>query len=421
MKPKTYFIQGGFILKKFLDTSNLVTYQSGKYQGKYDWSNNVGKELYFEYDDLSGYIKIIDYVKDIPYGQITLQYNDMVVTTTTSNLVYLKIPRLFHKEKQKRRYNHETGDIIHKFNDTLKVIDQIRIDYNNSSCRGYKLECMDCGYVYESREDKISTCPICGEKSSYSERFIYSILKQANINFEPQKEFNWLPIRYYDAYLPDYNTIIEIHGLQHYKPTKMNNQYTSEEIYQQAIEADKLKYDTAISNGLNYYIINASNQKLLFEEANKVLTFIDFTRISKKECIKFANYKDIRQECELWNQGFSTHEIAKKLNKPLSTVQTKLRIGNECGMCIYDKHINMSNARKLQIRNIDYNKNNVCKPVRCITTNKIFKSITEATKYYNLSKTGISDCLSGKCKTCGIDSITKERLKWEYYSENKTS
>lgn len=55
-------------MRKFLDTSNLVTYQTCKYQGKYDWSNNIGKELYFEYDDISGYIKIIDYVKDIPYG-----------------------------------------------------------------------------------------------------------------------------------------------------------------------------------------------------------------------------------------------------------------------------------------------------------------------------------------------------------------
>ena len=70
-------------MRKFLDTSNLVTYQTGKYKGKYDWSNNIGKELYFEYDDISGYIKIIDYVKDIPYGQITLQYKDIIVTTIT--------------------------------------------------------------------------------------------------------------------------------------------------------------------------------------------------------------------------------------------------------------------------------------------------------------------------------------------------
>ena len=408
-------------MRKYLDTSNLVTYQSGKYQGKYDWANNIGKELYFEYDDISGYIKIVDYVKEKPQGHITLQYENIYVTTTTSNLIHLKIPRLFHKEKQKRRYDYEVGNIIHKFNDKMEVIDQIRISYNNSSCRGYKLKCIDCGYIYNTREEHVSTCPICGKKSSYSERFVYSILKQANINFEPQKEFDWLSIRYYDTYLPDYNAIIEIHGLQHYQPVKLNGKYSSEEIYQQTIEADKLKYDTAISNGLNYYIINASNQDNLFEESKKVLTFIDFSNTSKVECLRFANYKDIRQECELWNQGFNTYEIAKKLNRPLSTVQTRLRIGNECGMCIYDKHINMSNSTKIQNRKRDYNKTKTCKPVKCTTTGKVFDSITEATKYYNLSRTGISDCLSGKCKTCGTDPITKERLKWQYYNGDKAS
>ena len=116
-------------MRKFLDTSNLVTYQTGKYQGKYDWSNNIGKELYFEYDDISGYIKIIDYVKDIPYGRITLQYKDIIVTTITSNLIHLKVPRLFHKEKHKRRYDYNVGDIIHKFNDTLKIINDFSAKY----------------------------------------------------------------------------------------------------------------------------------------------------------------------------------------------------------------------------------------------------------------------------------------------------
>ena len=209
-------------MRKFLDTSNLITYQTGKYQGKYDWSNNIGKELYFEYDDISGYIKIIDYIKDIPYGRITLQYKDIITTTHTPALLHLKVPRLFHKEKQKRRYDYNVGDIIHKFNDTLKIAKQIRIDYDNSFCRGYEIECMDCHYIYKTREDKISTCPVCGKKTSYSERFVYSILKQANITFVPQMEFEWLHNRFYDVYLPDYNAIIEIHGEQHYKPTNLN-------------------------------------------------------------------------------------------------------------------------------------------------------------------------------------------------------
>lgn len=328
-------------MRKFLDTSNLVTYQSGKYQGKYDWSNNIGKELYFEYDDISGYIKILDYQKAIPQGKITLQYKDIITTTHTPALLHLKVPRLFHKEKQKRRYNHEIGDIIHKFNDILKVIDQIRITYNNSSCRGYKIECMDCHYIYDTREECISTCPICGKKTSYSERFVYSILKQANLNFTPQMEFDWLHNRFYDVYLPDYNAIIEIHGLQHYQPTKMNSKYTPEEVYQINIETDKLKYDTAISNGLNYYIINASNPELLFEEAKKTLTFIDFTNISELECEKFANYKNIKLECKLWNQGYNIDEIHNQLGTTLQSIQSKLRLGNKYNICNYSKELNM--------------------------------------------------------------------------------
>ena len=68
-------------------------------------------------------------------------------------------------------------------------------------------------------------------------------------------------------------------------------------------------------------------------------------------------------------------------------------------MCIYDKHTNLSNSH---IGLAKGNSNNG-KPVKCTITGKVFNSITDATKYYDLQRTGISDCLSGKCKTCGID------------------
>ena len=401
-------------MRKFLDKSNLVTYQSGKYKGKIDWSNNIGKELYFEYDDISGYIKILDYVKEIPYGHITLQYEDIITTTHTPALLHLQVPRIFHKEKQKRRYDYNVGDIIHKFRDTLKVLEQIKITYDNSSCRGYKLECLDCHYIYETREDEMSTCPICGKRSSYSERFIFSILKQANITFIPQKEFEWLHNKFYDVFLPEYNAIIEIHGKQHYEPTKMNSKYSPEEVFEINVKADKLKYNAAITNKISYYIINASDQENLFANAKKILNFLDFTAISKLECEKFANYKNIKIECELWNQGFSTREISHKLNESLSTVQHKLRIGNKCDMCVYDKHINLSKSHT----GITNKNSNNGKSVKCITTNKIFQSIKEATEYYSIkNKTGISDCLSGKCKSCGKHPITQEPLKWEYYNK----
>lgn len=51
-----------------------------------------------------------------------MQYNDIIVTTTTPNLLHLKIPRLFHKEKQTRRYKYEIGDIVKKYNDSMESV-----------------------------------------------------------------------------------------------------------------------------------------------------------------------------------------------------------------------------------------------------------------------------------------------------------
>lgn len=46
--------------------------------------------MYFEYNDVYGNIKILDYKKSKPKGYVTLQYIDIIVTTTTPNLLHLK-------------------------------------------------------------------------------------------------------------------------------------------------------------------------------------------------------------------------------------------------------------------------------------------------------------------------------------------
>lgn len=328
-------------MRKFLDTSSLVTYQSGKYKGKYDWSNNIGKKLYFEYDDITGYIEILDYVKAKPQGRITLKYKNNIMITSTSNLIHLLIPTLFNKEKLSKHYKYNIGDIINKYNDSMKILEQIRIEYNNSSNRGYKIECLDCHYIYKTTEQKLSTCPICGKRSSYPERFVYSILKQAKINFIPQKEFEWLHNKFYDAYLPDYNSIIEIHGSIHYHPVKLNGKKSPEEIHKEKIISDKIKYQAAFNNKVNYYIINASEPENLFQIAKNVLNFIDFSNISELECEKFANYKNIRDECALWNRGYNVEEIHKTLDESSQSIKRKLLLGYKYNMCNYSKKVNM--------------------------------------------------------------------------------
>lgn len=232
---------------------------------------------------------------------MTIKYQDNVITTSTSNLLQLKIPSFLNKNKNTRQYLYKIGDIIAKDFQDSKVIEQTRISVkatkNYETTRGYKLKCLCCGYKYQTREDRISSCPVCGIRSSWTERFMFSIFIQAKIDFEVQKEFEWLQNRWYDIYLPKYNAIIEINGIQHYEPTKNLNreQKSAEQQYLECISSDKLKYDTAIKNGLTYYVIDARNQNNLYNMAKSVLTFIDFSNISAFECGKFATNNVVKK------------------------------------------------------------------------------------------------------------------------------
>ncbi len=336
---------------KHLDTSTLIKYISGNNKGHFNWKENIGKELPFQYDDLTGIIKIIDYKSINRNNLVTIKYQDNVITTSTSNLLQLKIPSFLNKNKNTRQYLYKIGDIIAKDFQESKVIEQTRISVkatkNYETTRGYKLKCLCCGYKYQTREDRISSCPVCGIRSSWIERFIFSIFIQAKTDFEVQKEFQWLQNRWYDVYLPKYNAIVEINGIQHYEPIKNPNrkQKTAEQQYIECIESDKLKYDTAIKNGLAYYVIDARDQNNLYNIAKSVLTFIDFSNISAFECGKFATNNVVKKYCNLWNKGYSVDEISKKLNCSIGIVQRRLREGNQYNLCNYSKEQNIKNHK----------------------------------------------------------------------------
>lgn len=336
---------------KYLDTSTLIKYTSGNNKGHFNWKENIGKELPFQYDDLTGMIKIIDYKSVNRNNLVTIQYQDNVITTSTSNLLQLKIPSFLNKNKNTRKYLYKIGDIIDKDFQESKVIEQTRISVkatkNYETIRGYKIKCLYCGYEYKTREDRISSCPICGIRSSWTERFIFSIFIQAKIDFEVQKEFEWLQNRWYDVYLPKYNAIVEINGIQHYKPIKNPNreQKSAEQQYSECVESDKLKCNTALENGLSYYVIDARDQNNLYDIAKSVLTFIDFSNISAFECGKFATNNIVKKYCNLWNKGYSVEEISQKLNCSIGTVQRRLREGNQYRLCTYNKNINMKNHK----------------------------------------------------------------------------
>ena len=56
------------------------------------------------------------------------------------------------------------------------------------------------------------------------------------------------------------------------------------------------------------------------------------------------------------------------------------------------------------------------KKVICITTRKVFNSLTEATRYYNCSITGINSCCKGRQKSAG-KLLDGTKLIWKYIEE----
>jgi hypothetical protein len=110
-------------------------------------------------------------------------------------------------------------------------------------------------------------CPRC--KSSKGETTIENFLKNSNINYITEKRFpnckNKRPLPF-DFYLPDYDSVIEFQGGQHYFPVKW---FGGEESFENIKFRDKIKREFCYANNISYIEIN--NQNL-----NELQTIIRF-------------------------------------------------------------------------------------------------------------------------------------------------
>lgn len=64
-------------------------------------------------------------------------------------------------------------------------------------------------------------------------------------------------------------------------------------------------------------------------------------------------------------------------------------------------------------------KNGVARKVICLNTMKIFDSIVDAAKEYNISKDGIQQCCSKAFRSKTVTAPNGEKLQFEYYDKNK--
>lgn len=230
------------------------------------------------------------------------------------------------------------------------------------------------------------SCSNCSDGISYPNKFIQNLLDSLNVAHDQERVFDWSDNKIYDQYLEQHNCIIENHGAQHYRGD-INTQFPLNSLEKQQ-KNDQYKYQLAINNGIEHYIIlNCSHstlswmkQEIMSSELPILLDFcesdIDWETIHNQCCTS-----KIRQAWEYWNNLVPTSVIANILRVSETSIRSYIRKGIECGKCL-----GMSKKDKDYVtpsqRNNNYT-NGQMKPIYNVTDDIYFASKKECADYHS--------------------------------------
>lgn len=135
---------------------------------------------------------------------------------------------------------------VKSFIEEAKAVHGDKYDYSKVKyVNNYTKVCIICpehGEFWQTPNSHLSGgsgCPMCA--SSHLEEEIRIFLKEENITFEEQKTWEWLIYeshQYVDFFLPEYNTVIECHGIQHFEAV---DYFGGEDGFKYSIDRDQNK------------------------------------------------------------------------------------------------------------------------------------------------------------------------------------
>lgn len=253
-------------------------------------------------------------------------------------------------------------------------------------------------------------CQNCSDGISYPEKFIANMLMQMNIDFIRQysrKHAKWVGYNFYDFYLPSYNMIIEVHGMQHYK------QSFSKIKLKDQIAIDNKKRNNAIKNGITYYIeIDARYSDMNYIKTsvlnNKLSEIINLKNIKWELCNEAGCNSIVKEVCEYWkNHDLTPEEVGNHFKLDRCTVGSYLKKGTINGWCDYDSQASLLQSLKNNAPKINYDK---VKQV-CEYWNTGF-TIKELTEKFHMSQPTITNYLKigNKEKLCNY-SIKESKIR----------
>lgn len=292
--------------------------------------------------------------------------------------------------------SYRTGKKIFEGN-SLYSVNRIRpylIDIEESksippqSSKKIKVKCLNCQKIKYIRAGNLVnygvSCTNCSRNISYPEKLFKAYLEIKNIKYEYQRVFKNLPNRRFDFYLPESNTVIETHGEQHYKNKSGSWDTTKTQ------ESDKIKEQYCKDNNISYIVINCSksNFNYIKDEINKTTMLPEIKKEDFKSILNIIediNVYPTKKIIKKYKEGKSSYEVGKELGVSNDVVRRILRRHN------------------IVVRTSGQSKS---KKVKNLKTNKVYDSITRASK-----KTGESIT---KIHTHCVGKRSKQTTKWKY-------
>ena len=297
--------------------------------------------------------------------------------------------------------------------------------YNVTPYSGKEIfvKCPYCGYIKKTHVRDLTTrkfsCPVCSDGISYPNKFIFNMLLQIKNELDFLKREwspDWLKFKInnknktgkYDIYF-GYNNkayVIEMdgglgHGNREYHKTK-----------EESLEIDNKKDELAQLHNIKVIRIDCNYKQdpydyiknnILKSELNQI---IDLSKINFEDANLKSRNSYVIKAVELWEEGYTVSEIGDILNLYQTTITNYL--------------VNMAKINKCSYTKEESKYRSMGHKIICLNDRKIFPTIVEASKFYNIEASAISKCCRRKSTFGGW--YNNKKMIFMYLSEyNKLS
>lgn len=200
---------------------NYVTTQNKKYTMQdYNVGDIVkGCEVLAIKKKSDKYFYLVYNIKEEVYGTIS---NHKLSTLKNGNYVpYRTVPqsKMLYHQKHVHKYIKNKEDLF---------------NYRHTSRKYIKTVCPNCHMERRVRVTDLTrdnyTCTCSKSYSSFGERVTQAYLDILNVQYVREYRFKDLGLKRFDFYLPEFNTVVEVHGMQHYQEVTgyMNHEVTKQ-------------------------------------------------------------------------------------------------------------------------------------------------------------------------------------------------